>query len=104
MSQIAQRIPNSSPDKLLMPRNGADAKGECGMADYEACGWNAWHHHMALVLLAQSFLLDDGILMLIAFLFVEDCDVQGFKSSVALHLRASPYFAFAKPTAKRLLS
>lgn len=27
------------------------------MADYQARGWLAWHHHMALVMLAMLFIL-----------------------------------------------
>jgi len=36
--------------------------GGLRMADYEARGWVAWHHHMSLVLLAQSFLLEERLL------------------------------------------
>jgi len=32
-----------------------DAKSECGMADYQVRKWNAWHHHMALVMMAMLF-------------------------------------------------
>lgn len=31
------------------------AKGELGMADYEARAWTSWHHHMTLVALAHLF-------------------------------------------------
>ena len=34
-----------------------DAKGYCGMAEYMVRNWNAWHHHMALVMLAMLILL-----------------------------------------------
>jgi SRSO17 transposase len=34
-----------------------DAKTSVGMADYQARGWIAWHHHMSLVMLALLFLL-----------------------------------------------
>lgn len=33
-----------------------DAKGNCGMAEYMVRNWNAWHHHMALVMLAMLIL------------------------------------------------
>ncbi len=36
-----------------------DAKTTLGMADYQARGWLAWHHHMAMVALAQRFLLSE---------------------------------------------
>ena len=32
-----------------------DAKGQLGMADYEARSWTSWHHHMSLVALAHLF-------------------------------------------------
>ena len=57
-----QRLAYMQGQRYWIERMFKDAKGECGMADYEARGWNAWHHHMALVLLAQSFLLDERIL------------------------------------------
>ena len=36
-----------------------DAKTSVGMADYQARGWIAWHHHMTLVMLALLFLLKE---------------------------------------------
>jgi hypothetical protein len=34
-----------------------EAKSECGMADYQVRRWDAWHRHMALVMLAALFLV-----------------------------------------------
>jgi len=34
-----------------------DAKGCCGMSEYMVRSWNAWHHHMTLVMLAMLILL-----------------------------------------------
>jgi SRSO17 transposase len=34
-----------------------EAKGECGMAKYQVRRWDAWHHHMLLVMLATLFLV-----------------------------------------------
>lgn len=39
-----------------------EAKTECGMADYQVRRWDAWHHHMALVMLATLFLAKQKIL------------------------------------------
>ena len=36
-----------------------DAKTTLGMADYQARGWIAWHHHMALVAIAMFFVLQE---------------------------------------------
>ncbi len=38
-----------------------DAKSECGMADYQVRKWNAFHHHMALVMMAMMFMLGERI-------------------------------------------
>lgn len=38
-----------------------DAKSECGMADYQVRKWDAWHHHMALVMMAVLFMLEERI-------------------------------------------
>ena len=38
-----------------------DGKSECGMADYQVRKWNAWQHHMALVMLAMLFMLTERI-------------------------------------------
>jgi SRSO17 transposase len=38
-----------------------DGKSECGMADYQVRKWSAWHHHMALVMMAMSFMLSERI-------------------------------------------
>ena len=34
-----------------------DAKGQLGMADYEARSWTSWHHHMGMVALAHLYVM-----------------------------------------------
>ena len=36
-------------------------KSECGMADYQVRKWQAWHHHMALVMMSMLFMLTEKI-------------------------------------------
>jgi SRSO17 transposase len=43
----------------VVERNFRDGKREVGMADYQTRGWLAWHHHMALVMLALLFLTQE---------------------------------------------
>ena len=38
-----------------------DSKSELGMSDYQVRKWNGWHHHMALVILAMSFIVKERI-------------------------------------------
>ena len=40
---------------------GRNRKQELGMTDYQVRGWLAWHHHMALVMMAMAFTLSDKI-------------------------------------------
>ncbi len=35
-----------------------DAKGHCGLADYQVLGWKAWHHHVTMVMLAMLFIAE----------------------------------------------
>lgn len=34
-------------------------KGECGLADYQVRNWRGWHHHVALSMLSQWFLIEE---------------------------------------------
>jgi SRSO17 transposase len=36
-----------------------DAKGHSGLGDYQVRGWLGWHHHMAIVLMAMLFVLEE---------------------------------------------
>jgi hypothetical protein len=47
--------------RYWVERTFEDAKSECGMADYQVRKWSAWHHHMALVLMAMVFMLSEKI-------------------------------------------
>ena len=38
-----------------------EAKQELGMTDYQVRGWLAWHHHIALVMMAMAFTLSEKI-------------------------------------------
>jgi SRSO17 transposase len=42
-------------------RTFEDAKGECGLADYQALGWRAWHHHVTMVMLAMLFIAEQRV-------------------------------------------
>jgi SRSO17 transposase len=43
--------------RFWIERGFQDGKTSVGMADYQVRGWVAWHHHMAMVMLAMLFLL-----------------------------------------------
>jgi len=43
--------------RYFIERAIEDAKSSAGLADYQVRGWMAWHHHIALVMLAMLFML-----------------------------------------------
>ena len=48
--------------RFWVERSFQDAKSECGMADYQVRRWDAWHHHMAMVMIAMLFMLNERLL------------------------------------------
>ena len=56
-----RRLADMQLARHFVERAFEDAKGACGMADYQVRGFNAWHHHMALVMIALMFLAKERI-------------------------------------------
>ena len=56
-----RRLASMQADRHFVERTFEDAKGACGMADYQVRGWQAWHHHMALVMVALMFLAKERL-------------------------------------------
>jgi SRSO17 transposase len=52
-----RRLVQKRAARYWIERCFQDAKTSVGMADYQARGWIAWHHHMALVMLAMLFIV-----------------------------------------------
>ena len=52
-----ERLAFMQAQRFWIERSFQDAKSELGLADYELRGWTGWHHHVALVCLAQLFTL-----------------------------------------------
>jgi len=47
--------------RYWIERSFQDCKSELGMSDYQVRKWNGWHHHMALVILALSFIVKERL-------------------------------------------
>jgi SRSO17 transposase len=50
-----ERLAHMQAQRYWIEAAFKEAKSELGMAQYEVRGWRGWHHHMALVCLAQFF-------------------------------------------------
>jgi SRSO17 transposase len=52
------RLAQMQGHRYWVERIFEDAKGECGLGDYQALGWQAWHHHVTMVMLAMLFIAE----------------------------------------------
>jgi SRSO17 transposase len=63
-----QRLAQMQGARYWVERAFEDAKGACGLADYQAVGdrareggWRAWHHHVTMVMLAMLFVAEQRV-------------------------------------------
>ena len=56
------RLVQMQRQRFWIERSFEDGKSESGLADYQVRGWRAWHHHMALVMMAMLFMLEEKLL------------------------------------------
>lgn len=56
-----RRLEDMLATRHFVERAFEDAKGACGMADYEVRGWQVWHPHMARVMSALMFLAKERL-------------------------------------------
>jgi len=56
-----ERLTYMQAQRYWVERPFQDAKQQCGMGDYQARGWLAWHHHMTMVMLAMLFMTEQRI-------------------------------------------
>jgi SRSO17 transposase len=45
--------------RYWVERSFQDGKSQAGLDHYQARGWKSWHHHMALVMMAMLFMLEE---------------------------------------------
>jgi SRSO17 transposase len=55
------RLAQMQGQRYWVERAFEDAKGECGLADYQALGWRSWHHHVTMVMLAMLFIAEQRV-------------------------------------------
>jgi len=56
-----QQIAKNQRQRFWIERSFQDAKSESGLGDYQARSWVAWHHHVALVMIAMQFMLEERL-------------------------------------------
>ena len=55
------RLAQMQGHRYWVERVFEDAKGQCGLADCQALGWQAWHHHVTMVMLAMLFIAQQRV-------------------------------------------
>ena len=72
-TEIKYSLSNAAPDtpvsrlaqmqgqRFWVERCFQDGKSHAGLDHYQARGWRAWHHHMALVMMAMLFMLEERV-------------------------------------------
>ena len=53
IAQIAQM----QAQRYFVERSFQECKTDIGMSEYQVRGWKAWHHHMAMCMMAQAYVL-----------------------------------------------
>ena len=71
-----QRLAYLQRQRYWVERAFQEAKNEAGMDEYQARSWHAWHHHMALVMMALLFLLRERKLQSETLPLLSAADVQ----------------------------
>ena len=56
-----KRLAYMQAQRYWVERSFQDSKNSCGMGDYQARSWRSWHHHMALVMMAMLFMLEQRV-------------------------------------------
>jgi SRSO17 transposase len=56
-----QRLAFAQAQRYWVERAFQESKQHSGLGDYQVRGWLAWHHHMALVMMAMQFMLEQKL-------------------------------------------
>lgn len=56
-----ERLVQMQRQRFWIERSFEDGKSDSGLADYQVRSWRAWHHHMALVMMAMLFMLEEKL-------------------------------------------
>ena len=61
IEHLASRLARMHGCRFFIEHAFREAKSELAMADYQVRRWDAWHRHMALVMVAMLFLLKERL-------------------------------------------
>ena len=56
-----KEIAQMQAQRYFVERSFQECKSDIGMSEYQVRGWKAWHHHMAMCMMAQAYILTKKI-------------------------------------------
>ena len=89
-STSTQRLSWMQRQRYWVERCFEDGKSQCGMADYQVRLWKAWHHHMALVMMAMLFMLSERLHMREQCPLLSCADIERLLAAFLPRRNASP--------------
>ena len=57
-----KRLVYMQAQRYWVERSFQDSKMQCGLGEYQARKWRSWHHHVAMVMMAMLFMLEQRLL------------------------------------------
>jgi len=55
----SKQIAQMQAQRYFVERSFQECKTDIGMSEYQVRGWKAWHHHMAMCMMAQAYVLTE---------------------------------------------
>ena len=74
-STTVHRLAQMQGQRYWIERSFEDGKSQVGMGHYQARGWKSWHHHMALVMMAMLFMLNERLMQQEAYPLLSCSDI-----------------------------
>ena len=97
-----KRLAYMQAQRYLVERVFQDAKNQCGMGQYQARGWRSWHHHMAMVMMAMLFMLEQRLKNSEAYPLLSCTDIVSILSFFLPHRMATEEEVFRQMVVRHL--
>lgn len=85
-----ERLAYIQGQRYFVERSFQDAKTTAGMGSYQVRGWLAWHHHMAMVMMAMLFMLETRKEQKEPYPLLSCPDIAGLLSFFLPHRKITP--------------
>ena len=84
-STSLKRLAFMQAQRYWIERTFQDAKNQCGLGEYQARKWRSWLHHMAMVMMAMLFMVEQRILYKDQYPLLSCFDIVSILSFILPH-------------------